>query len=93
MTSQGFKTRIDDRYLEDYEPGSIHIFDPITLSERDIIDFAERFDPQPIHVDREKAGNSVFGGIIASGWHTSSLMMRLFLWSPQKNPVNHYLYL
>jgi acyl dehydratase len=83
MTSQGFKTRIDDRYLEDYEPGSIHIFGPIIVSERDIADFAERFDPQPIHLDRDKAKDSVFGGIIASGWHTSSLMMRLF--------VDHYL--
>jgi acyl dehydratase len=83
MTSHGFETRIDDRYLEDYEPGSVHIFGPITVSERDIIDFAERFDPQPIHLDREQAGDSVFGGIIASGWHTASLMMRLF--------VDHYL--
>ncbi len=39
--------------------------------------FAEEFDPQPFHVDPEAAAASIYGGIIASGWHTGSVLMRL----------------
>ena len=45
--------------------------------------FAKQFDPQPMHVDPVAAAQGPFGGLIASGWHTSGLMMRLF--------VDHYL--
>lgn len=68
----------DDRYLEDYIPGSSFEYGPISVSESEIIEFASKFDPQDIHINREKAARGHFKGLIASGWHTSSLMMRLY---------------
>ena len=49
------------------------------MEEADIIDFGRRFDPQPFHTDRERAKDSVHGGLIASGWHTVCLAMRLLV--------------
>jgi acyl dehydratase len=63
--------------------GSVHEFGSIAVEEAEMINFARRFDPQPFHIDPEAAKQSIFGGLIASGWHTASLMMRLF--------VDHYL--
>ncbi|MFZ5865219.1 MAG: MaoC family dehydratase [Thermodesulfobacteriota bacterium] len=77
-----FKTPPEDRYFEDYLPGAVHEFGSITVEEAEIIEFARRFDPQPFHTDPEKAKQSAFGGLIASGWHTASLTMRLL--------VDHY---
>ncbi len=77
-----FVTKAEDRYFEDYLPGAIHEAGSIKVSEADIIEFARRFDPQPFHMDPEAAKHSVFGGLIASGWHTASLAMRLL--------VDHY---
>jgi len=74
-----FATPVEDRYFEDYIPGSVHEFGSITVEESEIIAFAERFDPQPFHTDPIAAGQSVFGGLIASGWHTASLTMRLMV--------------
>ena len=78
-----FTTSVEDRYFEDYVPGSVHEFGSIAVEEAEMINFARRFDPQPFHIDPEAAKQSIFGGLIASGWHTASLMMRLF--------VDHYL--
>jgi acyl dehydratase len=78
-----FITPIEERYFEDYVPGSIHEFGSIAVEEAEMIDFAQRFDPQPFHTDPVAAKQSIFGGLIASGWFTASLMMRLF--------VDHYL--
>ncbi|AFM25915.1 MaoC family dehydratase [Desulfomonile tiedjei] len=72
-----FATPVEDRYFEDYIPGSVHEFGSITVEESEIIAFAERFDPQPFHIDPVAAEKSVFGGLIASGWHTASMTMRL----------------
>jgi acyl dehydratase len=83
MTKTTFPTAIDNRYLEDYVPGAVHEFDGIVVEEAEVIAFGQRFDPQPFHTDPEAAKSSAFGGLIASGWHTASLMMRLF--------VDHYL--
>jgi acyl dehydratase len=66
-----------DRYFEDYEPGSTQEFGSIKVTEPEILEFATRYDPQPFHVDPVAAAKSHFGGLIASGWHTASLMMRL----------------
>jgi acyl dehydratase len=49
------------------------------VTEHDIIEFATRYDPQPFHVDKEAASKTVFGGIIASGWMTASIGMRLLV--------------
>ena len=79
MTPHSFAIARDDRYFEDYTPGHIYEFGTITVSEADIIDFAKKFDPQDFHTDPEAAKASRFGGVIASGWHTISLAMRLFV--------------
>ena len=65
------------RYWEDLEIGHTYPLGSTTLSEEAIIAFALQFDPQPFHVDRAAAEASMFGGIIASGWHSCSAMMRL----------------
>lgn len=83
MTTDNFSTPIDQRYFEDYVPGSVHEFGEIRVEEDEIIRFARRFDPQVFHTDPEAAQQTVYGGLIASGWHSASLMMRLF--------VDHYL--
>lgn len=67
------------RYLEDFGEGQVFELGEATLSEQEIVDFARRFDAQPFHVDREAAQRSMYGGIIASGWHTGSLFMGLLV--------------
>jgi acyl dehydratase len=79
MTGAAFSTSIEDRYFEDYEIGAVHEFGSITVKEAEILDFAHRFDPQIFHTDPEAAKKTAYGGLIASGWHTSSLMMRLLV--------------
>jgi len=69
----------DDRYLEDYEPGTSYRYGSVTLDEASIIAFARDYDPQPFHIDPEAAAESVYGGLIASGWHTCCVMMRLLV--------------
>ena len=64
-------------YFEDYPVGAVFTGGPITVSEQEILDFARRYDPQPMHVDKEAAERGAFGGLIASGWHTGALMMQL----------------
>ena len=83
MSKQNSMVPIDQRYFEDYQPRSVHEYGTITVDEAEIIAFARKFDPQEFHVDPEAAARGPFGGLIASGWHTASLMMRLF--------ADHYL--
>jgi acyl dehydratase len=83
VTLHSFAAPADDRYFEDYTPGDVYEFGTITVTEPEIIEFARQFDPQYFHVHPEKAAKSRFGGIIASGWHTVGLVMRLY--------VDHYL--
>jgi acyl dehydratase len=64
-------------YFEDYAPGAISEYGEIRVSEADIIEFARRFDPQDMHVNPKAATRGRFGGLIASGWHTAAMMMRL----------------
>jgi acyl dehydratase len=66
-------------YLEDLEAGQAFSSRSTIVNEDDITSFAARFDPQPFHVDREAAASSLFGGLIASGWHTAALTMRLLV--------------
>ena len=67
------------RYFEDFRVGEVLQLGSRTVSEADIIAFARQFDPQPFHVDPARAKESAFGGLIASGWHTASLFMRLLV--------------
>ena len=64
-------------YWEDFNVGERMVLGTKTFTEEEIIRFAKEFDPQPFHVDKEKAEQSFFGGIIASGWHTCSVAMRM----------------
>jgi acyl dehydratase len=66
------------RYFEDYQPGAVFTSGVIPISEAEIVDFARRWDPQAMHTDPEAAAQGRFGGLIASGWHTAAVMMRLF---------------
>ena len=66
-----------ERWFEDYLPGTTAEAGPIRVEEAEVVDFARRFDPQPFHVDAAAAAEGPFGGLIASGWHTCALMMRL----------------
>lgn len=65
------------RYLEDFQPGEVIELGSRTISEAEIIAFAREFDPQPFHVDPARAADSIYGGLIASGWHTIGIFMRL----------------
>jgi acyl dehydratase len=65
------------RYFEDYVPGSSAELGAVTVSEDEILAFARRYDPQPFHTDPEAAKLTPYGGLIASGWHTAAMMMRL----------------
>ena len=64
-------------YFEDFFPGQEIALGSRSVSEEEIVAFAKQFDPQPFHVDHDAAAASIFGGVIASGWHTCSMMMRL----------------
>lgn len=66
-------------YLEDLHVGDVWTGGPIMVSEDAIIKFAAEFDPQPMHVDPVSSAEGRFGGIIASGWHVASLVMRDFV--------------
>jgi len=79
MQPATFTQPANDRYFEDYAPGAVYEFGSVIVTESEIIEFAERFDPQTFHIDPELAERSIYGGIIASGWHTGSIMMRLLV--------------
>jgi acyl dehydratase len=66
-------------YFEDYTPGRTVDCGSFSLTEAEIIGFAKEYDPQPFHVDPVAAAEGPFGGLIASGWHTTSMMMRLLV--------------
>jgi acyl dehydratase len=67
------------RYFEDFKIGDVTDIGPVSVSEEEIVEFASRYDPQPFHVDPEAAKSSPFGGLIASGWHTTALFMGMFV--------------
>jgi acyl dehydratase len=66
-------------YFEDFQPGAVFELGSVEMTRERILSFAREFDPQPFHVDEEAARNSIYGGLIASGWHTCSSYMRLFV--------------
>src|SRR5512146_2075241 len=67
------------RYFEDFQVGQVIEMGPRKVSREEIIRFAEKFDPQPFHIDDEAARATMFGGLIASGWHTMSMTMRMMV--------------
>ncbi len=68
---------MNPQYWEEVEIGRRRELGTYTFSEEEIIRFARKYDPQPFHIDPDAARNSIFGGIIASGWHTAAIWMKL----------------
>lgn len=66
-------------YFEDFTPGRIFELGTLVIDEAEMVAFAERFDPQWYHVDRERAETSAWGGLIASGFFTVSACMRMYV--------------
>lgn len=69
----------DPIYYDDLAIGQVFMSRPETMSRERIVAFAEEFDPQPQHLSEDLARNSMFGELVASGWHTAALTMRLQL--------------
>jgi acyl dehydratase len=69
----------DLRYFEDYATGTTYECGSVSIDEASIVAFAKEFDPQPFHVDPAAAATGPYGGLIASGWHTAVLVMRLLV--------------
>ena len=67
------------RYLEDFAPGQVFELGQCIVTRNQMVAFAREFDPQSFHVDESAAMNTMYGGLIASGWHTISLFMRLLV--------------
>jgi acyl dehydratase len=78
MMSVAFKHPPENRYFEDYIPAEVHEFGSIAVDEAEVLEFGRRYVPLSYHIDKEAAKQSIYGGLIASGWHTAALMMRLY---------------
>ena len=66
-------------YWEDLVPGSVRQLGTVTPTREEILEFAQKFDPQPFHLSEEGGKASLFGGLCASGWHTCSMAMGLMV--------------
>ena len=66
------------RYWEDIKEGEVVELGSRTLDKERMVEFAREFDPQPFHTDEKAAEASIWGGLIASGWLTGSVLMRIF---------------
>jgi acyl dehydratase len=77
MSATSFAVPNTERYFEDYVPGSVFEYGTILVEEAEVIEYAKRFDPQDIHTDAAASARGPYNGLIASGWHTAGMMMRL----------------
>lgn len=68
-----------ERWFDDLTPGAVFTFGDYAMSEAEIIAFATAYDPQSFHLDHAAAEASIFGGLIASGWHSTAAMMRMLV--------------
>jgi len=68
-----------ERYFEDLKTGARFKSETYQVSEEQIVFFAREFDPQPFHLDAAVARQTIFKDLIASGWHTAAITMRLFV--------------
>ncbi len=66
-------------YFEDFKVGDQTVLGSITVDKAEVIEFAKRYDPQPFHIDEAAAEITMFGGLIASGWHTCAMGMRILV--------------
>lgn len=65
------------RYWEDFKVGEVEQIGDRKVDRDEVVAFARQFDPQPFHIDEAAAAKSMYGGLIASGWHTCSMVMRM----------------
>jgi acyl dehydratase len=70
---------MSELYWEDIEPGERREIGRYTFTQDEIVRFAQKYDPQAFHIDPEAARHSMFGGIVASGWHTAAIWMKLMI--------------
>jgi len=70
---------MSERYFDDLRSGERLQSGQYIVTEEEIINFAREFDPQPFHLDGAVADQTMFKGLIASGWHTAAITMRLFV--------------
>ena len=68
-----------DLHFEDFESGQVYELGSRTVTESEIVEFGREWDPQPFHTDPQVAKESVFGGLIASGWQTGAMWMRMYV--------------
>ena len=71
--------QIDEWFFENYERGSVFMLGAVKIKKDDVIEFAKLYDPQPFHIDTKAAMKSPYKGLIASGWQTCALVMRLLV--------------
>ena len=65
------------RYFEDFAVGEVYDLGSYTMAGEEMLAYARQYDPQPFHIDPEAARRSIYGGLIASGWHTCAVAMRM----------------
>src|SRR5438445_12572908 len=68
-----------EHYFDDLKAGDSFKSEPLEVTEKQVIEFAHKFDPQMFHLTRKSAERTIFKGLIASGWHTAAITMRLFV--------------
>ena len=71
--------RMKDYYFDDLKVGDRFKSEPLEVKEKQVIEFAHKFDPQMFHLNRKSAERTIFKGLIASGWHTAAMTMQLFV--------------
>src|SRR5215470_17997256 len=72
-------TRMKEHHFDDLKLGDRFKSEPLKVTEREVVEFAHKFDPQMFHLNRKAAERTLFKGLIASGWHTAAITMRLFV--------------
>jgi len=70
---------LKERYFEDYRKGEVAEVGNYLITREEIVEFARRYDPQPFHIDEDAARDSMFGGLVASGWMTCGVLMRMLV--------------
>ena len=71
------ETPVSLMFFEDFSAGEIREYGDRLVTAAEIVEFAREFDPQPFHLDEEAGRDTQAGGLIASGWHTAALLMRM----------------
>jgi acyl dehydratase len=70
---------MNERYYDDLKVSDRFQSELLEVKEKELIEFAHKFDPQMFHLNRKTAERTIFKGLVASGWHTAAMTMRLFV--------------